>query len=110
VQIKQLTLIALLGTIVALPFAADAQPGKGPGKGPGYGFNADNTRGWSLMTPEERTEHQNKMLATKTVDECKAVQEEQHKLMEARAKEKGTTLGTPKVNACERMKARGVIK
>ena len=105
-QVKQLTLIALLGVIVFLPFAADAQPGKGPG----YGFNADNTRGWTLMTPEERTEHQNKMLAAKTVDECKAVQEEQHKLMEARAKEKGTTLGTPKVNACEGMKARGVIK
>jgi hypothetical protein len=105
-KLKTLTLIALLGTAIALPFAADAQPGKGAR----YGFNADNTRGWSLMTATERTEHQNKMLATKTVDECKAVQDEYRKLMDTRAKEKGVTLGTPKVNACDQMKAQGIIK
>ena len=105
-KLKKLMLITLLGTVVALPFAAYAQPGKGTR----YGFNADNTRGWSLMTAEERTEHQNKMLAAKTVDECKAVQDEHLKLMNARAKEKGQTLVAPAVNACERMKARGIIK
>ena len=84
-KLKQLTLITLLGTVIALPFAADAQPGTGPR----YGFSPDNTRGWSLMTAEERTEHQNKMLAAKTVDECKAVLDEHFKLMNARAKEKG---------------------
>jgi len=105
-KFKKLTLIALLGSTIALPFAADAQPGKGAR----YGFNADNTRGWSLMTAAERTEHQNKMLAAKTVDECKAIQDEHRKLMEARAKEKGTTLGTPRVNACDQMKAQGIIK
>jgi hypothetical protein len=50
------------------------------------------------------------MLATKTVDECKAVQDEYRKLMDTRAKEKGVTLGTPKVNACDQMKAQGIIK
>lgn len=107
-KLEKLALVALLGTAIALPFAANAQQGKG--KGAGYGFNADNTRGWGLMTAAERTEHQSKMLAAKTVDECKAVQDEHRKLMEARAKEKGTTLGTPKVNPCDQMKARGIIK
>ena len=104
----KLALIAALVAAVASPVVANAQHGKG--KGPGYGFNADNTRGWSLMTAEERTEHHNKMHAAKTVDECKAVRDEHHKIMEARAKEKGQTLGMPKVDACERMKERGMIK
>jgi hypothetical protein len=30
--------------------------------------------------------------------------------MEERAKEKGVALGTPKVNACDNMKAKGIIK
>lgn len=107
-KLEKLALVVVLGTAIALPFAANAQQAKG--KGAGYGFNADNTRGWGLMTPAERTEHQKKMLAAKTTDECIAVRDEHHKLMEARAKEKGTTLGTPKANPCDQMKARGMIQ
>ena len=70
----------------------------------------DNTPGWSLMTPEERTAHHNAMMSAKTYEECKAAQEAQHKQMEARAKEKGATLPAPRQNACERMKARGFYK
>ena len=105
-NLKKLALIAVLGTAIASPLGAEAQGGKGTR----YGFNADNTRGWSLMTAAERTEHRDKMLAAKTYDECKAIQAEQHKLMDARAKEKGMTLGGSKVNACDRMKASGLIK
>ncbi|MCZ7656038.1 MAG: hypothetical protein M5R42_19940 [Rhodocyclaceae bacterium] len=54
-----------------------------------YQFNQDNTPGWSLMTPEERTAHHNAMMSAKTYEECKAAQEAQHKQMEARAKEQG---------------------
>ena len=75
-----------------------------------YRFNQTNTPGWSMMSAAERTEHQNKMLAAKTYDECKAIQEEHHKAMEDRAKEKGVALGTPKTNACDNMKAKGIIK
>ena len=39
-----------------------------------------------------------------------AYQEEHHKAMEAKAKEQGKTLPAPRNNACDRMKARGVIK
>jgi len=53
---------------------------------------------------------QTKMHAVKTYDECKLVQTEHHTAMEARAKEKGVTLNTPRQNGCDRMKARGMIK
>lgn len=79
-------------------------------QGPRYRFNQNNTPGWTLMTPEERAEHQKKMLAAKTYEECKQIQEEHHKMMEARAKEKGVTLNAPRYNACDRMKARGFFK
>jgi hypothetical protein len=75
-----------------------------------YQFNQDNTPGWSLMTPEERTAHRDKMMAAKTYEECKAAQEEHHKQMEARAKEKGQALRGSRQNACERMQARGFYK
>jgi hypothetical protein len=73
--------------------------------------NQGNTWGWQLMTPEERIEHQNKMRSFKTYDECKAYQEEHHKQMEARAKEKGVTMPPmgPRYG-CDNMKARGYIK
>ena len=72
-------------------------------------FSQKNTAGWSLMTQEERTAHQNKMRSVKTYDECKALQVEHHQQMEARAKEKGVTLPQPRANGCDRMKARGWI-
>ena len=128
-KLSHLALIALLGTSVALPVYAQSGPGPGggPGVGPGagmgpgpgraraakaprYQFNKDNTYGWALMSAQERTAHRDKMLAAKTYDECKAVQDEQHALMEARAKEKGTTLPAPRQNSCDVMKARGLFK
>ena len=82
-KIRSLALSALLGA--TLSASVLAQPGQGmgpgggmgPGMGPGggmggmgpggkgmqYRFNKDNTPGWSLMTPEERTAHHDKMMA-----------------------------------------------
>jgi Spy/CpxP family protein refolding chaperone len=129
-KIRTLALSVLLGA--TLSTSVLAQPGQGmgpgggmgPGMGPGGGmggmgpggrgmrfdFNKDNTPGWSLMTPEERTAHREKMLAAKTPEECKAIQEEHHKQMSERAKEKGQALRGPRQNACDRMKARGFYK
>ncbi len=128
-KLSHLTLIALLGAALAAP--AFAQPGSGMGgmggmgpgmggMGPGMGgmgpgkgrmaFNQGNTPGWSLMTPEERTAHQQKMWSFKTYDECKAYQAEHHTAMTAKAKEQGKTLPAPRANACDRMKARGSFK
>ncbi len=119
---SKLTMIALLAGLLAAP--AFAQPGSGMGgmggMGPGMGgmgpgkgrmaFNQGNTPGWSLMTAEERTAHQQKMWSFKTFDECKAYQAEHHTAMSAKAKEQGKTLPAPRANACDRMKARGQIK
>ncbi len=128
-KLSHLALIALLGASVALPVYA--QPGSGPGGGPGMGpgagtgpgpgrghkakgprfqFSKDNTYGWTLMSAQERTAYRDKMLAAKTYDECKAVQDERHTLMETRAKEKGKTLPAPRQNGCDVMKARGLLK
>lgn len=121
----RLVFTALIGVALAAPAFAQMGPGggMGPGMGPGMGsmtgpgargmryqFNKDNTPGWSLMTPEERTAHHDKMMAAKTYEECKAAQAEQHQQMAARAKEKGQTLSGPRQNACDRMKARGFYK
>jgi hypothetical protein len=120
-KLSQLTMILLLGATMATPSFAQQGPGmgggmggmgpgNGSGKGMGFTFNRDNTRGWSLMTTEERAAHREKMLAAKTYDECKAVQDEQHKAMAVRAKEKGATLPAARQNGCDRMKARGFFK
>lgn len=101
-------LIALLGAAVSA--SAMAQPGPGMRGGRGMAFNQDNTPGWMMMTPEERTAHREKMLSLKTYEECKAFQAEHRALMETRAKEKGTTLPGLRQNGCDRMKARGMIK
>ena len=136
-NLKSITLIALLGAALSAPVLAQPGPGMGggmsggmgmqnagPGAGMGAGqgmgpggrggrgmmFNQNNTRGWTLMTPEERTAFQVKMRDVKTYDECKLTQTEHRSLMETRAKEKGVTLPTPRRNACDNMKARGFIK
>ena len=102
------------------PGMQNAGPGMGMGRGAGMGpggrggrgmmFNQNNTRGWTMMTPEERTAFQLKMREVKTYDECKLTQTEHRSVMEARAKEKGVTLMAPRQNGCDMLKARGLIK
>lgn len=136
--IKSITLIALLGAAFAAPVLAQGGPGMGRGMGGGMGggpcvqnagpgaggqgmgpggrggrgmgYNQDNTRGWTLMTPEERSAFQKQMREVKTYDECVTLQSDHRGAMEVRAKEQGVTLQTPRRNACENLKARGLIK
>lgn len=98
----------LLASLIAVP--ALAQQGQGRGMMGGGRYGGDNVAGWKMMTPEERTEHRNKMHSMKSYDECVAYQSEHHKLMEQRAKEKGVTLPAPRARACDQMKARGFFK
>ncbi|WPC66431.1 hypothetical protein SBP18_18430 [Rhodoferax ferrireducens] len=124
--LKSISLVAVLGAALAAPVLAQPGPGMwggmggmgmqngGPGPGPGPGAGRmgpgmGDRIGATLMTAEERTAMMIKMRAVKTYDECKLVQDEQHKAMEARAKEKGITLPAPRQNRCDMMKARGLI-
>lgn len=128
-QIITTTLAATL--VLGMAGLVAAQPGTGPGMGGGPGmqgtgpgaqqagpatgwrswrFDQGNTRGWTLMTPDERAAHQTRMAAVKTYQECKQVQDEQRQSMEARAKEKGVTLAAPRQNGCDVAKARGWLK
>lgn len=131
-NLRHIAMIALFGAALATPVLAQPGPGMGgmgggpvaqntiPGMGPGTGagqrgaygmrFSQRNTAGWTLMSAEERTAHREKMLAAKTFAECKTLQTEHHTQMEARAKEKGLTLPTPRQNVCDRMQARGLLK
>ncbi len=129
---KSIFFVTALAATLSASVQAQPGPGTGGGMGPGHGMQSDapgagprgpagrgmkgmrfdqsNTRGWALMTPEERLANQTRMRAVKTYDECKLVQTEQHQAMEVRAKEKGVSLPTPRQNGCDRMKARGLIK
>ena len=116
---RMLSIVAAMA--LALPAALAQGPGSGPGygqggggkgagKGPGWSFNKDNTRGWGMMSRDERTEHRDRMLSIKTYDECVAYLEEHRKLMDERAKERGRPgPAMPPQNMCERMKQAGRI-
>ena len=83
-KLRHIALLAVLGaSLASTAFAQQGMgPGSGMGPGPGMGqgagmgpgggrgmqFNAnkDNTWGYQLMSPEERTVHRDKMRATKS--------------------------------------------
>lgn len=105
---KKLAMTASFIAAAVVATTAFAQMGPG-GKGR-FAWNRDYTPGWTLMTPQERTDWAIKMREVKTYDECNALQEEHRKTMEARAAEKGVKLIPPRMNGCDVMKARGIIK
>jgi uncharacterized OsmC-like protein len=109
--IRSIAMKKMLSTLAATLVLVSLGIGVAEARGP-WTATKGNTWGWQLMTPEERTEHQAKMRSFKTYDECKAYQEEHHKQMEERAKEKGLTLpmGKPGAYGCDNMRARGYIK
>lgn len=125
-KLKQLTTAAAMALLYSAAFAqgsagkggpaasaASPSAQQGPGAcaqaGPGCGmrFNARNTPGWSMMTPEERQQHHDKMLSAKSPEECKAYYEEHQKLMQERAKEKGTAFRPGRGDPCAMMQRRG---
>jgi hypothetical protein len=52
--------------------------------------------GYRMMNDQERNEYREKMRNARSADERHAVRDEHHKLMEARAKERGVTLPEPR--------------
>lgn len=84
--------------------------GPGPSKGGMMQFGPNNAAGWSMMTPQERTAHQDKMHSLKSLEDCKAYMAEHNKPMAERAKEHKLTHAGPRENACEVMQSRGWFK
>lgn len=62
-----------------------------------------NTRGWQLMTPAERIEHQARIRGFRTYEECRAYQVRHHQLMEERARQQNRPLPGGGRNFCEHL-------
>lgn len=63
-----------------------------------------NTRGWQLMTPEERIEHQTRIRGFTSLEECRSYQVSHHQLMEERARQRGMDLPGGGRDICEHLK------
>lgn len=98
------------GPMGAASTASAPGMGMGMGMGPGGGrgaarWGSDFTPGWSLMTPQERNEHRDRMRSAKTYEDCKSYQDQHHEQMAARAKERGgKALAQPRHDACSGLK------
>jgi hypothetical protein len=62
--------------------------------------DSSNTRGWQIMTPEERIAHQAKIRSFNDYSACRAYQADHHRRMEDRARQQGRTLVTEQRDAC----------
>lgn len=103
-------------TATSPPPAGATAPGMGSGMGPrgmdgshgmagGMRARPGATMGWSLMTPEERREHQTKMMSFTTAKECRAFVEAHHRLMVDRARKRGVAApATPRRDPCDGLK------
>ena len=98
-------LLLATGPVLAQTASAPAaSSASAPHAGPmhrGGRWGTAYTPGWSMMTPQERKAHQDKMRGMGNADECKTYMDEHHRQMADRAKEKGVTLpAKPRRDAC----------
>ena len=92
--------------------AASASSGSRGGMGGMGGHNGMSgrwgsgvTTGWSMMTPEERKEHQTRMQSMTNYADCKSYTDEHHQQMVKRAAENGRTApAQPRRDACTGLK------
>ncbi|WP_265944874.1 hypothetical protein [Dechloromonas sp. A34] len=75
--------VALIVSVLLIDHAA--------ARGPWRASEA-NTRGWQLMTPEERIEHQAQVRGFTTLEACRNYQLGHHRLMEERARQREVAL------------------
>lgn len=95
-------------TFVASAQAQDANPKPNEPARAEPRFGPRNTAGWSMMTPEERRAHHDRMMGFQSPDECRAYMDEHRKLMAERAKERGVKLRDPRYDMCGNMQRRGM--
>ena len=87
--------VLILTLLLSVAAAAEA---RGPVRA-----SEGNTRGWQLMTPEERVEHQAKIRGFKTYEECRSYQVAHHQLMAERARARGIDLPRGGRDICEHL-------
>lgn len=95
------------GAKAGMPSASAAASGPGMGMGMHHGGMAgpDHTPGWSMMTPQERSEHQARMQGMKTPENCRAYRDAHHQQMAEHAKAQGgKPLPPPRHDGCAGMK------
>jgi hypothetical protein len=80
--------VILLGTVAAGPWRADER----------------NTRGWDLMTPQERIDHQARVRGFTDYQSCQAYRTQHHALMVERARQRGLNLPESGRDFCDRLK------
>jgi Tfp pilus assembly protein PilN len=93
----------VIGLLVSALLAALVAPGWA--RGPWRASEA-NTRGWQLMTPTERIEHQSRIRSFTSYEECRAYQLSHHQLMERRARQMNKVLPGGGRNFCEHLRPR----
>lgn len=86
-------------TLVLALFLIGTASARGP-----WRASEGNTRGWQLMTPEERIEHQIRIRGFSTLEECRSYQVGHHQLMEERARQRGKALPGGGQDICEHLK------
>ncbi|MGX7742255.1 hypothetical protein [Rhodopseudomonas parapalustris] len=64
-----------------------------------------NTRGWMLMSPQERIEHQARVRNFTDYSACETYRAEHHALMVQRARERGLDLPGSGRDFCDHLKA-----
>jgi len=87
-------LLSLLLLALALPASA-----RGP-----WRASEDNTRGWQLMSPEERIAHQSRVRGFTRLEECRRYQLAHHQQMAERARQQGIALPRGGQDVCAHLK------
>lgn len=89
-----------LFAVVVGMFVIDPAAARGP-----WRASEANTRGWQLMTPEERIEHQGRVRGFTTLEACRSYQLGHHQLMAERARQRGVALPGGGRDICAHLEA-----
>ncbi|MGA0611939.1 hypothetical protein [Caldimonas sp. KR1-144] len=85
----------LMAAGVAQAQPASAPAASAPGRGPGMmggRWGPDFTPGWSMMSPQERQAHQERMRSMHSYEDCRTYHDQHHREMRERAQSQGRTL------------------
>jgi hypothetical protein len=97
---------ATLQAVVALLLTAAAEAwAEGP-----WRADASNTAGWLSMSPTERVEHQRRMRGFRSLGECAAYQDAQHRRWREHGKRAEAPRSEVPADGCAQLRARGQLR